>query len=125
VTEAVPTVSRSSSREDGGSTRGRPGGEDDPPPPRREQLPLPRRAQQSHLEPQLRVPGGTGSGTPFAAFAADDDTSEAAASGRHAAEPRAVGPETVEPSTAEFRPAEFQDGTRRGRLVVPQQRTES
>lgn len=40
-------------------------------PPRREQLPLPRRDGQSHLEPQLREPGGAGSGTPFEAFDAD------------------------------------------------------
>ncbi|MBW0114754.1 hypothetical protein [Pseudonocardia abyssalis] len=37
-------------------------------PPRREQLPLPRRDGRSHLEPQLRDPRGSGSGTPFAAF---------------------------------------------------------
>jgi hypothetical protein len=53
---------------------------DDPPPvpdgptPAREQLPLPRRRRQSHLEPQLRNPDGTGSGTPFAAF--DEDPAE-------------------------------------------------
>lgn len=41
-------------------------------PPSREQLPLPRRDGQSHLEPQLREPGGAGSGTPFEAFDADD-----------------------------------------------------
>ena len=43
----------------------------DGPTPAREQLPLPRRRRQSHIEPQLRTPGGTGSGTPFAAFATD------------------------------------------------------
>ncbi len=43
----------------------------DGPTPAREQLPLPRRRRQSHIEPQLRTPGGTGTGTPFAAFAAD------------------------------------------------------
>ncbi|MDN5933601.1 MAG: hypothetical protein L0I24_21460 [Pseudonocardia sp.] len=41
-------------------------------PPSREQLPLPRREGQSHLEPQLREPGGAGSGTPCEAFDADD-----------------------------------------------------
>ncbi len=50
----------------------RPRDDNDPPPPRREQLPLPRRSRQDHLEPQLRVPGGTGEGTPFAPFAAAD-----------------------------------------------------
>jgi hypothetical protein len=40
----------------------------DGPPPARERLPLPRRRRQSHLEPQLRMPGGVGNGTPFAAF---------------------------------------------------------
>lgn len=55
----------------------------DPPPPLREQLPLPRRRGQEHLAPQLRTPGDTDTGTPFAAFtpsipgqrtAADRDT---------------------------------------------------
>ncbi|MHA6782517.1 hypothetical protein ACVGOW_16230 [Pseudonocardia saturnea] len=41
-------------------------------PPSREQLPLPRRDGQSHLEPQLREPGGAGSGTPFEAFDVDE-----------------------------------------------------
>lgn len=36
--------------------------------PRRERLPLPRRAEQTHLEPQLCEPGSAGTGTPFAAF---------------------------------------------------------
>ncbi|MCY7343475.1 MAG: hypothetical protein LH603_16995, partial [Pseudonocardia sp.] len=49
----------------------RPGGADDPAPPRREQLPLPQRARQAHIEPQLREPGGKGEGTPFDAFTAD------------------------------------------------------
>jgi hypothetical protein len=44
----------------------------DGPTPAREQLPLPRRRRQSHLEPQLRTPGGTGSGTPFTAFVTED-----------------------------------------------------
>lgn len=44
------------------------GGPADPPPPDREQLPLPRRSRQEHLEPQLRVPNSTGGGTPFAPF---------------------------------------------------------
>jgi hypothetical protein len=56
--------------EDGDDLRTHPlhTGPDDPPPPRREQLPLPRRTQQAHLEPQLRTPGSGGSGTPFTAF---------------------------------------------------------
>lgn len=54
---------------DGEWPRGSAGG---PPPPRREQLPLPRRDGQAHLEPQLREPGGTGSGTPFDAFTGAD-----------------------------------------------------
>lgn len=48
-------------------------------PPRREQLPLPRRDGQTHLEPQLREPGGAGSGTPFEAFDADDAPDSATA----------------------------------------------
>ncbi|HZG92889.1 MAG TPA: hypothetical protein VEZ42_21985, partial [Pseudonocardia sp.] len=46
----------------------RPGSVEDPLPPAREQLPLPRRRQQAHLEPQLREPNGAGAGTPFSAF---------------------------------------------------------
>lgn len=34
--------------------------------------PLPRRSRQRHLEPQLREPGGSGHGTPFAAFSDPD-----------------------------------------------------
>jgi hypothetical protein len=34
---------------------------------------LPRRSVQDHLEPQLRVPGGAGGGTPFEAFAPEGD----------------------------------------------------
>lgn len=44
---------------------------DEPLPPPREQLPLPRRDGQTHLEPQLREQHGAGSGTPFAAFGTD------------------------------------------------------
>jgi hypothetical protein len=43
----------------------------DGPTPAREQLPLPRRRRQSHIEPRLRTPGGTSTGTPFAAFGPD------------------------------------------------------
>lgn len=46
--------------------------DDGPLPVRREQLPLPRRDEQTHLEPQLRERDGAGSGTPFTAFGADD-----------------------------------------------------
>ncbi|WP_346277815.1 hypothetical protein [Pseudonocardia sp.] len=49
---------------------------DDPPPPAREQLPLPRRRQQAHLEPQLRNPGDAGTGTPFAAFAGESSNED-------------------------------------------------
>lgn len=44
---------------------------DEPLPPPREQLPLPRRDVQTHLEPQLREQHGAGTGTPFAAFGTD------------------------------------------------------
>ncbi len=48
----------------------RPRSTEDPLPPAREQLPLPRRRQQAHMEPQLRERSGAGDGTPFSAFAA-------------------------------------------------------
>jgi hypothetical protein len=76
----------------------RPRDDDDPPPPLREQLPLPRRSQQGHLEPQLRVPGGSGEGTPFTAFG---PAGAEAAPGR---------------STPGDRAAAFHDGTARGRV---------
>jgi len=90
----------------------------DGPTPAREQLPLPRRQRQSHLEPRLRSPGGTGTGTPFAAFAADN-----------AAEPTRNAP-TDRPDPAEHpdrrerqdRAAAFHAGARRGRSRVPRRR---
>ena len=75
----------------------RPRDDDDPPPPLREQLPLPRRSQQGHLEPQLRVPGGSGEGTPFTAF-----------------DPAAADAAPVR-STPGDRAAAFHDGTAHGR----------
>ncbi|OZM78208.1 hypothetical protein [Pseudonocardia sp. MH-G8] len=48
----------------------------DGPTPAREQLPLPRRRSQAHLDPHLRAPGGPGAGTPFTAFACDAPTGE-------------------------------------------------
>jgi hypothetical protein len=35
--------------------------------------PLPRRSAQGHIEPQLRTPGGAGTGTPFTPFGPDHD----------------------------------------------------
>lgn len=75
--------------------RRRYGGAIDPPPPAREQLPLPRRQQQAHLEPQLRDPSGAGSGTPFAPFT-----------------PTEPGPPA--PADRDL-PTEFRDGSRRAR----------
>ena len=57
--------------EQGESGEGLPARTPDGPPPAREQLPLPHRRRQAHIEPQLRTPGGSGTGTPFAAFAAE------------------------------------------------------
>lgn len=68
----------------------------DGPPPDREQLPLPRRQRQAHLEPHLRTPGSPGAGTPFAAFTAED----------------APDPARTPPPD---RAAAFHAGTRRGR----------
>ena len=68
----------------------------DGPTPAREQLPLPRRQSQAHLEPQLRTPGGGGTGTPFAAFAPD-------------------GPSEAGRNPAADRAAAFHAGIRRGR----------
>jgi hypothetical protein len=72
----------------------------DGPTPAREQLPLPRRQRQSHIEPQLRTPGSAGSGTPFAAFAADG-----------APEPT----RNPSPECRADRAAAFHAGARRGR----------
>jgi hypothetical protein len=70
----------------------------DGPTPAREQLPLPRRQRQAHLEPNLRGPEGTESGTPFAAFSADATD-----------EPIRNAPDSAE------RVAAFHAGARRGR----------
>lgn len=66
----------------------------DDPPPRREQLPLPRRAGQTHLDPRLRTPGDPDAGTPFEAF-----------------EPQVPGQRTEALPPA----AAFRDGARQGR----------
>jgi hypothetical protein len=86
--------------------------------------PLPRRSAQGHIEPQLRTPGGAGTGTPFTPFAADDEQapgsgpgktpSARAAGGAAEASPgRAAGgaAEATETSAA----ADFHEGTGRGR----------
>ena len=39
--------------------------------------PLPRRSAQGHIEPQLRTPGGAGTGTPFTPFGPDSDPAPA------------------------------------------------
>jgi hypothetical protein len=78
---------------------------DDPPPPQREQLPLPQREQQAHLEPQLRVPGSPGTGTPFAPFGPEQP-------GRPPV-PRGPG-----------RIAAFHDATRRRRAEIRRLRAE-
>jgi hypothetical protein len=78
-------------------------------PPSREQPPLPRRSQQQHLDPQLRVPGGRGDGTPFSAFAAPEMSTEPARdvpTGPRAAEfrdgiARVRAPVTEDPATDE------------------------
>jgi hypothetical protein len=82
----------------------------DPPPPDREQLPLPRRTQQAHLEPQLRTRGGAGSATPFAAFAVDGPV-EAAADSRGGAGAGSRDDRTGRAGRA----AAFHAGARRGR----------
>ncbi|GAA1173600.1 hypothetical protein GCM10009608_07350 [Pseudonocardia alaniniphila] len=82
---------------------------DDPPPPAREQLPLPRRRRQAHLEPQLRNPGNNEAGTPFAAFATQAPAPEAA--------PREdPQPEPSTPPSGSDVAAAFHSATRRGRL---------
>jgi hypothetical protein len=77
----------------------------DGPPPAREQLPLPRRRRQAHIEPQLRTPGGNGSGTPFAAFTTEG-TPDAT---------RNASPERHERGKQADRAAAFHAGTHRGR----------
>jgi hypothetical protein len=66
----MPDRSRADRREPeaDGPPRRRPRTGQDPLPPAREQLPLPRRRRQAHIDPQLHTPGGTGDGTPFAPF---------------------------------------------------------
>lgn len=85
--------------------------DDTPPPPdgptpAREQLPLPRRRRQTHLEPQLRTPGGAGTGTPFAPFGADPGTENTRGLGGDRCEQR---------SRPADRAAAFHAGVHRGR----------
>jgi hypothetical protein len=75
---------------------------DDPPPPAREQLPLPRRRRQAHLEPQLRNPGGGDAGTPFSAFTTNDKPADA--------------PDATMPPGGPDAAAAFHSATRRGRI---------
>jgi hypothetical protein len=80
----------------------------DGPTPAREQLPLPRRRRQSHLEPQLRTPGGAGTGTPFAAFTPPPLSDPPA--------PTPTPPtEQADRTDRADRAAAFHAGTRRGR----------
>jgi hypothetical protein len=71
----------------------RPGPAEEALPPAREQLPLPRRRRQAHIEPQLRERGGAGDGTPFSAFSAfsPSPTAPPAPPARSFAEPAATG----------------------------------
>jgi hypothetical protein len=77
----------------------------DGPTPAREQLPLPRRRRQSHIEPQLRTPGGTGTGTPFAAFGAESAPEPA----------RSTSSDCYERGRQTDRAAAFHAGAHRGR----------
>ena len=61
--------------------------------------PLPRRSAQGHIEPQLRLPGGAGTGTPFTPFGPDHDPTPAPA-------------ESDDDGSAA---ADFHEGTNRGR----------
>jgi hypothetical protein len=63
--------------------------------------PLPRRSAQGHIEPQLRIPGGAGTGTPFTPFGPDHERAPAAA-------------ESGEEDDASAA-ADFHEGTSRGR----------
>jgi hypothetical protein len=76
----------------------------DGPTPAREQLPLPRRKRQAHLEPHLRTPSTGESGTPFAAFTSDET-----------AEPSRDAPADRDRSERSDRVAAFHAGVRRGR----------
>jgi hypothetical protein len=71
------------------------------------------------MEPQLRRPGGSGTGTPFNAFnpfAADDAAGEAGEAGEAKASKTAQDPVEEAPDKAEnTRPAAFNKGSRRGR----------
>jgi hypothetical protein len=92
----------------------------DGPPPSREQLPLPRRRRQSHLEPKLRVPGGTGGGTPFAAFTptpTPDPDADDALFTHPPAPPDAIprSADGLDPGVPFTRAAAFHAGARRGR----------
>jgi hypothetical protein len=85
----------------------------DGPTPAREQLPLPRRKRQAHLEPHLRTPGTGESGTPFAAFTSDDAAEPAR--NTPADRDRSDRSDRSERSERADRAAAFHAGVRRGR----------
>jgi hypothetical protein len=66
--------------------------------------PLPRRSAQGHIEPQLRTPGGAGTGTPFTPFGPDSEPASAAGLADEA-----------DTSAA----ADFHEGPNRGRRTDP------
>jgi hypothetical protein len=77
------------------------------------------------MEPQLRQPGGSGTGTPFTPFAVD---SAAKAAGKKATSADAAGAEAAGASTAAegsaeaaetSRPADFRKGARRSHRPDP------
>ncbi|WP_343976063.1 hypothetical protein [Pseudonocardia aurantiaca] len=86
----------------------------DGPTPAREQLPLPRRRRQAHLEPQLRTQHSAGTGTPFAAFDAQSPHPPAPAPPPESAD-RAERTDRIERIDRPDRAAAFHAGTRRGR----------
>jgi hypothetical protein len=97
----------------------------DGPPPAREQLPLPRRQRQAHIEPHLRAPGEGEAGTPFAAFSADEADETTRPGQERAAKPdgpaKQDGPakpdSPAKPSVE--RAAAFLSGASRGRTTRP------
>lgn len=93
--------------------------------------PLPRRSAQGHIEPQLRTPGGAGTGTPFTPFGPDHEPAPAAEPGVTATGPGATATEPGASATPASGPgapatgsaatadtsaaADFHEGADRGR----------
>ncbi|MDT7553058.1 MAG: hypothetical protein QOI16_1594 [Pseudonocardiales bacterium] len=71
------------------------------------------------MEPQLRQPGGSGTGTPFTPFAVERAAAKAAAKAAASEEATNAEAEAVDEGAETSRPADFRKGARRNHRPDP------